>query len=153
MDEKPCVLRVPGLEKSFDGDPVLRGIDLDVYQGDVISVIGPSGSGKSTLIRCIDFLEEPDRGSVILDGTDYADPSVSELQPVCQPDRIGELHAPFDNGQAAGPKDCQGHCLGKSGKSGDGVLSASGRVRAFRRAEAEGGHCQGAVYGTPAHAV
>ena len=77
MDEKTCVLRVRGLEKSFDGDPVLRGIDLDVYQGDVISVIGPSGSGKSTLIRCIDFLEEPDRGSVILDGTDYADPSVS----------------------------------------------------------------------------
>lgn len=41
MDEKTCVLRVRGLEKSFDGDPVLRGIDLDVYQGDVISVIGP----------------------------------------------------------------------------------------------------------------
>lgn len=70
MDEKKCVLSVRGLEKGFDGDHVLRGIDLDVYQGDVISVIGPSGSGKSTLIRCIDFLEEPDKGSVILDGTD-----------------------------------------------------------------------------------
>lgn len=75
MDEKKCVLRVRGLEKSFDGEVILRGIDLDVYQGDVISVIGPSGSGKSTLIRCIDFLEEPDRGAVILDGTDYADTS------------------------------------------------------------------------------
>ena len=75
MDEKKCVLSVRGLEKGFDGDHVLRGIDLDVYQGDVISVIGPSGSGKSTLIRCIDFLEEPDKGSVILDGTDYTDMS------------------------------------------------------------------------------
>ena len=75
MDEKKCVLRVRGLEKSFDGEVILRGIDLDVYQGDVISVIGPSGSGKSTLIRCIDFLEEPDRGAVILDGTDYAETS------------------------------------------------------------------------------
>lgn len=76
MDERKCVLRVRGLEKRFDGEPILRGIDLDVYQGDVISVIGPSGSGKSTLIRCIDFLEEPDKGAVILDGTDYAAPSV-----------------------------------------------------------------------------
>ena len=75
MDEKKCVLSVRGLEKGFDGDHVLRGIDLDVYQGDVISVIGPSGSGKSTLIRCIDFLEEPDKGSVILDGTDYTNMS------------------------------------------------------------------------------
>ena len=80
MDEKKCVLRVRGLEKSFDGEIILRGIDLDVYQGDVISVIGPSGSGKSTLIRCIDFLEEPDRGAVILDGTDYADTSASLKQ-------------------------------------------------------------------------
>lgn len=76
MSEKKCVLSVRGLEKSFDGDHILRGIDLDVYQGDVISVIGPSGSGKSTLVRCIDFLEEPDKGSVILDGTDYANASV-----------------------------------------------------------------------------
>lgn len=76
MDKKKCVLSVRGLEKSFDGNPILRGIDLDVYQGDVISVIGPSGSGKSTLIRCIDFLEEPDKGAVILDGTDYADTSI-----------------------------------------------------------------------------
>ena len=80
MDEKKCVLRVRGLEKSFDGEIILRGIDLDVYQGDVISVIGPSGSGKSTLIRFIDFLEEPDRGAVILDGTDYADTSASLKQ-------------------------------------------------------------------------
>ena len=80
MDEKKCVLRVRGLEKSFDGEIILRGIDLDVYQGDVISVIGPNGAGKSTLIRCIDFLEEPDRGAVILDGTDYADTSASLKQ-------------------------------------------------------------------------
>ena len=93
MDEKKCVLRVRGLEKSFDGESILRGIDLDVYQGDVISVIGPSGSGKSTLIRCIDFLEEPDKGSVILDGTDYANMSAPLKQ---LHERVGMVFQSFN---------------------------------------------------------
>ena len=93
MDEKKCVLSVRGLEKGFDGDHVLRGIDLDVYQGDVISVIGPSGSGKSTLIRCIDFLEEPDKGSVILDGTGYANMSAPLKQ---LHERVGMVFQSFN---------------------------------------------------------
>ena len=93
MDEKKCVLRVRGLEKSFDCESILRGIDLDVYQGDVISVIGPSGSGKSTLIRCIDFLEEPDKGSVILDGTDYANMSAPLKQ---LHERVGMVFQSFN---------------------------------------------------------
>ncbi len=55
---------------------VLRGIDLDVTLGDVLCVIGPSGSGKSTLLRCVNRLEEPTSGSVIVGGVEITDPDV-----------------------------------------------------------------------------
>ncbi len=58
------VIRVRQLEKSYAQTTVLKGIDLDVAPGEVISVIGPSGSGKSTLIRCLNLLETPTGGSV-----------------------------------------------------------------------------------------
>jgi polar amino acid transport system ATP-binding protein len=61
-------IRVRNLRKSFRTLEVLKGIDLDANEGDVISIIGPSGSGKSTLLRCINMLEKPDAGSVIVDG-------------------------------------------------------------------------------------
>ncbi|EHK69409.1 ABC transporter [Pseudomonas psychrotolerans L19] len=53
------LLRVRGLSKSFGGQQIVRGVDLDVTAGEVVVVIGPSGSGKSTLIRCLNSLEEP----------------------------------------------------------------------------------------------
>ncbi|MEB2871977.1 amino acid ABC transporter ATP-binding protein [Pseudomonas rhizosphaerae] len=56
------------LSKSFDGVEVLRDIDLVVNKGEVVSVLGSSGSGKSTLLRCINWLEEPDRGSIHIAG-------------------------------------------------------------------------------------
>ncbi|MDQ3695820.1 MAG: amino acid ABC transporter ATP-binding protein [Chloroflexota bacterium] len=55
---------ITGLHKRFGSLEVLRGIDLDVHKGEVVVIMGPSGSGKTTLIRCINFLEEPDRGQV-----------------------------------------------------------------------------------------
>ncbi|WP_129336211.1 amino acid ABC transporter ATP-binding protein [Cellulomonas endophytica] len=58
------LLRVRGLEKSFDGTPVLRSIDLDVRRGQVVALIGPSGSGKTTVLRCLDDLETPEAGVV-----------------------------------------------------------------------------------------
>jgi len=57
-------IEVRGLRKSFGGTEVLRGIDLDVAQGEVAIILGPSGSGKSTLLRCINHLERPDAGYV-----------------------------------------------------------------------------------------
>ncbi|BDH57267.1 amino acid ABC transporter ATP-binding protein [Tsukamurella sp. PLM1] len=57
-------IEVRGLRKSFGGTEVLRGVDLDVAQGEVAIVLGPSGSGKSTLLRCINHLERPDAGYV-----------------------------------------------------------------------------------------
>nr|WP_184924411.1 amino acid ABC transporter ATP-binding protein [Kitasatospora gansuensis] len=56
------------LHLSLGGNPILRGVDLDVPKGHTISVIGPSGSGKSTLLRTINRLLEPDRGDILLDG-------------------------------------------------------------------------------------
>ena len=62
------MIRLEQVEKSFGELHVLRGIDLEVGQGEVVCVIGPSGSGKSTLLRCINLLEPPDGGRVIFEG-------------------------------------------------------------------------------------
>jgi ABC-type polar amino acid transport system ATPase subunit len=62
------VVRIRGLHKSFGPLEVLRGIDLDVHEGEVVVVFGRSGSGKSTLLRCINYLEEPTAGVVEVDG-------------------------------------------------------------------------------------
>ncbi len=63
-----AVLRVEGLWKSFGHHEVLKGIDLEVDQGEVVVVFGRSGSGKSTLLRCINFLEEPTAGTIEVAG-------------------------------------------------------------------------------------
>jgi polar amino acid transport system ATP-binding protein len=62
------ILELQRVTKSFGDLKVLRGIDLDVSRGEVVCVIGPSGSGKSTLLRCINLLEPPDGGQILLEG-------------------------------------------------------------------------------------
>ena len=62
------LISVRGLKKSFGENMVLKGIDLDVHRGEVVSIIGPSGCGKSTFIRSLNLLEEPDSGSVVFEG-------------------------------------------------------------------------------------
>jgi polar amino acid transport system ATP-binding protein len=62
------LLRVTGLTKRFGANEVLRGIDLDVHQGERIAILGASGSGKSSLLRCLNFMELPTAGSIALDG-------------------------------------------------------------------------------------
>lgn len=62
------IVRVRDVHKSFGAVQALRGIDLDVWSGDVVALIGPSGSGKSTLLRCINRLEDPTEGLVEVDG-------------------------------------------------------------------------------------
>ncbi|MQA76918.1 MAG: ATP-binding cassette domain-containing protein [Streptosporangiales bacterium] len=72
--EAAPVVRVSELRKSFGTIEVLRGIDLEVERGQVVCVIGPSGSGKSTLLRCVNLLEQPNGGSVVVDGIELTDP-------------------------------------------------------------------------------
>ncbi|WP_324013420.1 amino acid ABC transporter ATP-binding protein [Microbacterium sp. JZ70] len=84
---------VKDLHKSFGDNKVLKGIDLAVAEGEVVAVIGPSGSGKSTLLRCLNKLEEPTAGHVIIDGVDLMDKSV-KLDDVRQ--RIGMVFQHFN---------------------------------------------------------
>ncbi len=61
-------IKVTGLKKDFGTNHVLRGIDLEIKTGEVVCIIGPSGSGKSTLLRCLNRLEEPTDGEILVDG-------------------------------------------------------------------------------------
>jgi polar amino acid transport system ATP-binding protein len=63
-----AMLSLEGVHKRFGSLHVIRGVDLDVDRGQVVCVIGPSGSGKSTLLRCINLLEPPDEGRILLEG-------------------------------------------------------------------------------------
>ena len=67
------LIRVEGLQKNFNGVEVLKGVDLTVYKGDVICIIGPSGSGKSTFLRCLNMLEKPSGGKIYFEGADLMD--------------------------------------------------------------------------------
>ncbi len=74
--EKDAIISVRGLVKSFGDNQVLRGIDLNIANGEKISIIGPSGCGKSTLLRCLNCMEDPTSGSIIFQGVDIADITV-----------------------------------------------------------------------------
>ncbi|MBQ9327596.1 MAG: amino acid ABC transporter ATP-binding protein [Solobacterium sp.] len=64
------VVTIRDLRKSFGSLQVLKGVDFDVHESEVVCLIGSSGSGKSTLLRCINLLEKPDGGSITVFGTD-----------------------------------------------------------------------------------
>ena len=70
------LIRVANLGKHFGDIKVLEGINVDIYKGDVVFVVGPSGSGKSTFLRCLNRLEEPTEGHIYFEGTDITGPKV-----------------------------------------------------------------------------
>ena len=76
------IIRIVDLYKDFKQKDMevhaLRGVNLDIYKGDIYGIIGMSGAGKSTLVRCLNFLERPTGGSVFVDGKDLA--SLTEKQ-------------------------------------------------------------------------
>ncbi|WFU51661.1 amino acid ABC transporter ATP-binding protein [Sinorhizobium terangae] len=75
------LLEVRNLHKSFGPVEVLRGVSIDAAKGDIVTLIGPSGSGKSTLLRCLNFLEKPSSGAVVLGGERF------EAQEFLKPNR------------------------------------------------------------------
>ena len=65
------MLEIRDVKKSFDGQTVLDGISLDVEKGDVVAILGPSGSGKTTFLRCLNYLETADSGTLVFDGEHF----------------------------------------------------------------------------------
>ena len=86
------ILEVRGLTKTYGGEKlkgdkkatptldVLKGIDIDIYRGDVVCLIGPSGCGKSTFLRCLNRLEEPDGGEIIFNGKAVTDHDIDHVR-------------------------------------------------------------------------
>lgn len=73
------MIEVKGITKSFGSLQVLKGIDLRIEQGEVVSIVGPSGSGKTTLLQIMGTLDSPDSGSVVIDGKDVTKMKQKEL--------------------------------------------------------------------------
>ncbi|MGB3371287.1 MAG: ATP-binding cassette domain-containing protein, partial [Rhodococcus sp. (in: high G+C Gram-positive bacteria)] len=69
-------ISIKALEKAFGDNTVLKGIDAEIANGEVVCVIGPSGSGKSTFLRCLNKLEDITAGHVVVDGIDLTGKSV-----------------------------------------------------------------------------
>jgi ABC-type histidine transport system ATPase subunit len=87
-DERPLAVVVEDLHKRFGELEVLKGVSLEAHEGDVVSMIGASGSGKSTFLRCINFLEMPTKGRIVVTGDEVA----------LKPNKDGNLH-PSDRRQ------------------------------------------------------
>lgn len=74
------MIDVKDLHKSFASTEVLKGINLTVKQSEVVVIIGPSGSGKSTLLRCMNYLEVPTQGQVLVDGADLQNTDINKIR-------------------------------------------------------------------------
>ena len=74
------IIRIHDVHKQFNGTEVLKGISMNVHQGEVICIIGASGSGKSTLLRCVNALIDIDSGSIQVDGIEVSDPALNKLE-------------------------------------------------------------------------
>lgn len=77
MNNNPVIIHVENLKKTFNKIEVLKGITTDIHKGEVLVILGPSGCGKSTFLRCLNMLEVPTDGHILLDGIDLTDPKVN----------------------------------------------------------------------------
>ena len=76
------MIKITGLKKNYGSLEVLKGIDLTIAEKEVVVIIGPSGSGKSTLLRCMNYLEEPTEGTIVVDGIKLdGEANINEVRP------------------------------------------------------------------------
>jgi polar amino acid transport system ATP-binding protein len=87
------MVEIKGLRKNFGDLEVLKGVNLQVKRGEVVVIIGPSGSGKSTILRCINRLEEPSSGQILIDGIDMTGPK-TDINKMRQ--RVGMVFQQFN---------------------------------------------------------
>ena len=87
-----AILEVKNLEKNFGKTEVLKGINFSVEKGEVLALIGSSGSGKTTLMRCLNFLERPDKGTISVAGSVIFDADSKEKISEKQIRKIGRAH-------------------------------------------------------------
>ncbi len=87
-------VEVTNLEKHFGKNQVLKGVDLTVYEGEVLCIIGPSGGGKSTLLRCLNALEDATGGKIVIDGYEITDKKSVDINKVRQ--NIGMVFQQFN---------------------------------------------------------
>jgi polar amino acid transport system ATP-binding protein len=124
-------LVVEGVHKSFDGLEVLKGIDLEVAEHEVVCLIGASGSGKSTLLRCLDLLEPIDRGRIVVEGDEITARGV-DVNRIRQ--RIGIVFQAFNlfphmtvmRNVTLGPTEALGVPKGDAESSGTELLARFG---------------------------
>ncbi len=88
------VVKLSNIKRMFGSTPAVNNISLSVKRGEILGIIGRSGAGKSTLIRCLNGLEQPDSGSVVIEGQEITGLSESQLQPVRR--RIGMIFQHFN---------------------------------------------------------
>lgn len=74
------IMEIRGLKKNFGALEVIKGVDMDVHRGEVVVIIGPSGSGKSTFLRCLNALEEPTDGKIVMEGIDLCQKSKEAIK-------------------------------------------------------------------------
>ena len=95
-----AILEVKNLKKNFGELEVLKGIDFSLEKGDVMAVIGSSGNGKTTLLRCINFLETPNEGEIIVNGETLFDASQKENASESDIRKKRAKHAVYENQRA-----------------------------------------------------
>lgn len=74
------MISAKNIHKSFNGNEILKGVDLEVHEGEVVVIIGPSGAGKSTFLRCLNRLEKADEGEVYVDGKEVNSKNIHEIR-------------------------------------------------------------------------
>lgn len=115
MANQKTMIEVKHLTKSFDDVQVLKDINLTVKEKEVVVIIGPSGSGKSTVLRCLNYLEKPTSGEIIIDGIQLKEGTnlnairrevgmvFQRFNPFPKHDRFGKHHAGSDAGSRQVP--------------------------------------------------